>query len=146
MFGGAWRDHSCVPSVESALGYGSGMMITGYIQQRDGLKGGCGVISSNHNKGRAVGPSRLGEWRKKKKRLLCGKSSRCHCTCRPKQCHWSPPHTLPFYLFMGNKKYGEVNAGVSKPRHGRLYEVFTLGYNGDTRGNIHDLAVFGDNY
>lgn len=44
-----------------APGYEIGMMITGYIQQRDGLKGGRGVISSNHNKGRALGPSRLGE-------------------------------------------------------------------------------------
>lgn len=47
--------------VESALGYESGMMITGNIQQRDGLKGGRGVISSNYNKGRALGPSRLVE-------------------------------------------------------------------------------------
>lgn len=53
-------DHSCFPSLGSVLGYESGMMITGYIEQRDGLKGGRGVISSNHNKGRALGPSRLG--------------------------------------------------------------------------------------
>lgn len=34
-------------------------MSTGYVKQRDGLKGGRGVILSNSNKGRALGPSRL---------------------------------------------------------------------------------------
>lgn len=56
--------HSWFSIVESTLGYESGMMITGFIQQRDGLKGSRGVISSNYNKGRALGPSRLGEWKK----------------------------------------------------------------------------------
>lgn len=53
--------HCCSPSTESAVGYESGMMSSGYIQQRDGLKGGREVILTNHNKGRATGPSRLGE-------------------------------------------------------------------------------------
>lgn len=89
-----WRDHRCSSSVESAAGYESGMMITGYIQQRDGLKGGREVISSNHNKGRALGPSRLGGGREEsEKELLCGKSSRCHCNCR--LCV-TDPHSLPF--------------------------------------------------
>lgn len=101
--------HSWFSSVESALGYECGMVITGYVQQRDGLKGGREVISSNHNKGRALGPSRLGG---SEKELLCGKSSRCHCTCRPKQCHWSPQ--FAFYLFMSDTEiwiYGAVHVG-----------------------------------
>lgn len=65
--------HCCSPSTESAVGYESGMMSSGYIQQRDGLKGGRGVILTNHNKGRATSPSRLGEWRKGEKRATVWK-------------------------------------------------------------------------
>lgn len=61
MFEGACGITPAFPSLESVLGSESGMMITGYIRQRDGLKGGRGVISSDDNKGRALGPSRLGE-------------------------------------------------------------------------------------
>lgn len=135
MFGGACGpDHSRFFSKESALGYESGMMIIGYDSARDGLKGGRGVISSNHNKGRALGLCRLGM-----KRLLSGKSSRCHCTCRTKQCHWSPQ--FDFYLFMSNTGIwirGGVGRGSSLDE-GRLFDKIVSYRNPHPR---EDLRVF----
>lgn len=98
--------HSWFSGAESALGYESGMMITGYIQQRDGLKGGRGVISSNHNKGRALGPSRLGEWRKKKKGYCVENQVVVTVLVDPNSV--TDPHSLPFIYLWATRKYGFV--------------------------------------
>lgn len=90
--------HCCSPSTESAVGYESGMMSSGYIQQRDELKGGRGVILTNHNKGRATGPSRLGEWRKEKKSYCV--ENQVVVTALVDSKSVTDPHSLPFiYLW-----------------------------------------------
>lgn len=80
------------------------------------------------------------------KELLCGKSSRCHCTCRPKQCHWSPQ--FAFYLFMSDTEIwihgaGECRRGGGDPNQAGIKPPQILSCSTNISVNIQDLVVFG---
>lgn len=90
----------------------SGMMITGYIQQRDGLKRGRGVISSNHNKGRALGPSGLAEWGEKKSYCV---ENQVVVTVLVDSNSVTDPHGLPFIYLWSTQRYGWKHWVQSSP-------------------------------
>lgn len=88
-----------------------------------GLKEAERVISSNHNKGRALGPSRLGAGEKE---LLCWKIKSLSLYLSTQTVSLIPAVCL---LFINEpQKYGFVAYcahGGSKTSHGRLCEILS---------------------